>query len=102
MTTYTFPMPSIAEVLMGIEASSHTDGPAPTRNPRMKRMSLAEHTLKKQYDRILADEHTIETEITLLKVRQAVLWTQRTAIETERYRLERARKVSRAYNKSKP
>jgi septal ring factor EnvC (AmiA/AmiB activator) len=57
----------------------------------MKRMSIAEQTLKKQIDRIDNNMEKLADESAILSARRAELVTQRSAVETEMNRLERQR-----------
>ncbi len=65
----------------------------------MKRISIAEQTLKKQYDRMTLDIAAVERDIDMLTVRRIELLTQRGNLRTEQERLRTAREAASERNR---
>lgn len=75
-----------------------SDDPVPARKPAMKRMSIAEQTLKKQIDLLYLKREAVRQEIGKLQEQETVYTSMIFDIETEQGRLRTLRESSSERN----
>lgn len=93
---------SIVEALVTTESQPWTDGPAPLRKSRMKRISIAEQTLKKQIEMAYARIGSVQHEIDTLSAQKHVYQQIILDLETEQIRLRAIREVESTVRKAQP